>query len=72
MSWLAVDKDTTEHIFNNKPYRDNIKNFYKNGKTHYFWASPKIYDKVKLPKGSIKKLIGVELGWDDAPIQLKI
>lgn len=27
--------------------------------------------KIKLPKGSIKKLIGKELTWEDEPVELK-
>ena len=28
-------------------------------------------NRVELPKGTIKKLIGRELTWDDEPIELK-
>lgn len=28
-------------------------------------------DKMVLPKGSIKKLIGRELSWEDSPVELK-
>jgi hypothetical protein len=31
----------------------------------------RIYDSIKLPKGSIKKFIGRELSWDDEPVELK-
>lgn len=31
----------------------------------------RVYDYVELPKGTIKKLIGRELSWDDEPVELK-
>lgn len=31
----------------------------------------RLSDTIELPKGSIKKLIGRELSWDDEPVELK-
>ena len=31
----------------------------------------RVYDYVELPKGSIKKLIGRELSWNDEPVELQ-
>ena len=65
MAWLAVNKDSSEIIYEVKPYR------YKEE-----WVSRKDgwereYRYMSLPKGSIKKLIGRELTWDDNPVELK-
>lgn len=64
MAWLAVDKDGTECICSTEPYPD--------------WEDLKWYvenlsesNAIELPKGSIKKLIGRELTWDDDPVELK-
>lgn len=63
MAWLAVDKDGAEHIFNDIPQRGycvflSINKYRINIK------------RILLPKGSIKKLIGKELTWDDEPFEL--
>lgn len=64
MIWLAVDNDGTELIFNVQPYRDYVDNI---------WCIEYIFDSctIKLPKGSIKKLIGKNLTWEDEPIELE-
>ena len=59
MAWLAVDKDGAECVFAIKPYRELNK----------YWESPCEY--VSLPDGSIKKLIGRELIFEDEPVELK-
>lgn len=56
--WLAVDYNGVEKAFWNKPRR-----FEKEGE----WRG----DKMVLPKGSVKKLIGRELTWNDEPVELK-
>lgn len=62
MAWVAVDKDGEEYIYEHKPFRDKILMVYLNvEETNY----------VTLPKGSIKKLIGRELSWQDEPVELK-
>lgn len=60
MAWVAVDKDGTELIFNNEPSRED-----------YVWVDPHWEEFIKLPKGTIKKLIGRELTWNDEPVELK-
>ncbi len=65
MAWVAVDFYGTEYISENKPIRDSAD---------YFWTSQYWFfylNKVRLPKGTIKKLIGKELSWKDKPIELK-
>lgn len=64
MVWLVVDNDGTELIFNVQPYRDYVDNI---------WCIECIFDScaIKLPKGSIKKLIGRNLTWEDEPVELE-
>ena len=59
MAWLACDKDGEEYIFRSEPYR-----FYNE-----LWEDGK--RAIKLPKGSIAKLIGRELTWCDEPVKLE-
>lgn len=60
MAWVAVDKDGTESIFEYAPI----------GRYKNYWDSYGDRD-VVLPKGSIEKLIGRKLTWDDEPVELK-
>lgn len=65
MAWLAVSGNKAEFIYELKPLR---------GKCVFFPTCERNcpYPRfVKLPKGSIKKLIGRELSWNDEPIELK-
>lgn len=57
MAWLAVNKNETEVIFHSKPIR-----FEK------YWESNDDY--VDLPSGSIEKLTGKQLTWEDEPIEI--
>ena len=70
MAWLAVNKNKDEVILGN--WKLPTKDF-KNGVwislyefNNYYWNNS-----IKLPKGTIKKLIGKELTWNDKPIELK-
>lgn len=63
MGWLAVDKNGREMRYEHKPSRSDVAPI---------WVSRELFeDCEKLPKGSIKKLIGRELTWEDEPIELK-
>lgn len=53
-------------IFEEKPER-----FYAQWKPTFCEYQDRVYDNVELPKGSIKKLIGRELSWEDEPVELK-
>lgn len=65
MAFLAVDADGTECIYDKIPMRS--ESFEKLWRRH-----DRIRDNyVKLPTGSIKKLIGRELTWEDEPVELK-
>jgi len=57
-AWVACDEDGDELITTQKPL-----------KTGYVWVSDK--DIVYLPKGSIEKLIGRPLTWNDKAVELK-
>ena len=69
MAWVAVDKNGAEYVYDYKPIRNNHNNC-------LYWTED--YDKegepigksVELPKGSIKKLIGRDLTWQNEPIEL--
>ena len=54
MAWVAVNKDLTENIFDEKPVRGNDTWEYQ-------------ISVIGLPKGAIKRLIGKELTWKDEP-----
>jgi hypothetical protein len=60
-AWVAVDKDSSEFIYTNKPDRDTKE---------MMWLSTGD-GCIPLPKGSIKALIGRELTWNDEAVELK-
>ena len=85
MAWVAVNKDGTEVIGENLQ-RARYKNYFLQPIDSYRfpvseateWAY--VYDDldngyqniaIELPKGTIKKLIGKELSWEDEPVELK-
>lgn len=73
-AWLAVDKDGYEFIFHHKP----TINEYNNG-----WIDKETYGEIRgmtscasdysirLPKGTIKKIIGRNLTFEDKPVKLE-
>lgn len=61
--FVAVDKDGTESLIEEQPVR-----------CAGYWGAKHFHDitsQITLPKGSIKKLIGRELTWDDEAVELK-
>lgn len=60
MAYVAVDKDESEWIHDEYPEREIYDDY---------WISNG--DSVELPKGTIKKLIGRTLTWNDEPVVLK-
>ena len=62
MAWIAVDKDGTEVVYGDKPERDASVGVWDTPEPNQYW--------VILPKGSIKKLIGRSLTWEDECIEL--
>lgn len=61
MVWLCVDEDGQEMIFDYKPERANTTT------CGGYWHRKEDMDICRLPKGSIKKLIGKDLTWKDEP-----
>lgn len=67
MAFLAVDKDGTEVIFSETPVRGTNK--LKGNLTK--WAlSSNTAKYIILPNGSIEKLIGRKLTWEDEPVEI--
>lgn len=60
MAWVAVDKNGYEAIYQYKPDRGNE-----------CWNPNCLIAFFTLPRGSVKKLIGRELTWQDDPVELK-
>ena len=61
MAALAVNKNGTEVI------TDNINNTHRNIFEGYWYCCSQI---IALPKGTIEKIIGRKLTWDDAPVKI--
>ena len=61
MAYVAVDKNGQEVITESKPFREVT-----------IWQTDDgTNNSVDLPKGSIEKLIGKKLTWEDEPVELK-
>lgn len=65
MAWVAVDKDGMECVYATKPERN------KKCKRWQVASFRLLLNVVHLPKGTIKKVIGRELTWEDEPVELK-
>lgn len=65
MAWVAVNKNGTEILSLFEPYR--VTNYWTCSMYMHMFLSGLIL----LPKGSIKKLIGRDLTWEDNPVELK-
>lgn len=63
MAWLAVDGDDTEIIFEVKPKRS------KQGKIWQLPSKYSNYSVIYLRKGTIEKIIGRKLTWEDDPVK---
>ena len=72
MSWLAVDKGGCEHIFAEKPCRNESNTLWICSVVYLYGQRYANTGCCYLPKGSIKKLIGRELSWSDEPVELKL
>lgn len=60
MAFVATDKNGDEYVFSIKPERFS--------NTGIWYISD--FDLCKLPSGTIKKLIGRDLSFDDEPVEL--
>lgn len=63
MAFVAVDKDRSEWIYEAKPTRQSYNDVWR--------CEGELDSMIELPKGSIRKLIGRELTWEDEPVELK-
>jgi len=61
MAWVAVNEKGNEIISDAKLIK----------KDSGLWIVGGSYNVIVFPKGSIKKLIGRELSWEDKPVELK-
>lgn len=66
MAWVAVHKNGGESIFAFEPIR-RFDCWWSESTPENDWYNTEI----ELPKGSIKKLIGKDLSWQDNPVELK-
>jgi hypothetical protein len=67
-AWLAVNKLGVESVYLSKPERASTGDW-----TCYVKVNPfptNINWRIELTEGSIKKLIGKTLTWDDEPVEL--
>lgn len=72
MAWIAVHKNGEEGIFANKPSRGVKLGWWDDEVEVYDSDEGIFYDtEIPLPKGSIKKLIGRDLDWNDEPVELR-
>lgn len=62
MAWVAVNKDGSEVILSTLPDKLGLKDFNQ-------WVC--FGNRIFLPQGSIEKLIGRSLTWNDEPVELK-
>jgi len=58
MAWIAVNTNGTEIISERKGFRESDG----------FWSYTS--ECIRLPKGTIKKLVGFDMDWFDKPIEL--
>lgn len=65
MAWVAIDEFEDECILDPKPSKNKKDKDWKG-----YWNDFYI-GKIRLPKGTIKKLIGRNLTYDDEPVELK-
>ena len=61
MAWVAVDLNDGEYIFEYEPRRD-----FK----YSCFLSYDMDDYIDLPQGTIEKIIGRKLTWDDEPVEI--
>ena len=59
MAWLTVDWDGSEAIFKDYPSRLVDE-----------WVCGDSFENADLPKGTIEKLIGDKLTWEDEPVKI--
>lgn len=68
MAWLAINKSGREFIFDYHPI--DIR-YINNGILMQDWGCDEDSYVIELPKGTIKKILGYELTWEDEPVEIK-
>lgn len=77
MAWVAVDRFGKEGIFSYKPYRKDYNRALNKLYDPVYWSDEGVSKygnedtEIELPKGTIRKLIGRDLSWNDNPVELK-
>lgn len=66
MAWIATDWNGEEWVYEAMPVRGGSIDAVDG---RYWYADTGVF--VELPRGSIKKLIGRDLTWEDEPVKLK-
>lgn len=64
MAWVSVDEDGAEFIYDNLPIR-------KGPEIDKYWHNVNGDSTISLPSGTIEKLIGRQLTWEDDPVELQ-
>lgn len=70
MAWLAVNKNGTELITPEKPVRVRGYQWDYSEEVCIESEQGSVSIEIELPKGSIYRLIGKELTWNDEPVEL--
>ena len=71
MVWLTVNKDGSEYLFSEHPVLKDGKFIPQKFLYHYDDGDVEHYaNYIKMPKGSIKKLLGRELTFEESPTLL--
>lgn len=61
--WLAVDRDGTERTYGSEPFRDKWCGWLED----IGLEENRMFEGVEMPEGTIEKLIGKKLTWNDEP-----
>lgn len=72
MTYLCVDKDGTEHIIECEVYCERKGNKIPYRFEECCWGyNPHNDVCIELPRGTIKKILGREITWENEPVELK-
>ena len=76
MAFLAADYDGMEHVFDEEPQRipfdekePHLTGIWKVHDNVIYYSIVEMYG-IELPRGSIEKLIGRKLTWEDEPVEI--
>ena len=68
---MLTNKDGTEWIMPGKPVRGWCGHWEYSEKVYVESEQGYVSIEIELPKGSVYKLLGKELTWDDEPVELQ-